>query len=58
MAKKLDKVVGSNAILLSTKSHNLLIKRSHTVTYSHITNKKRYRFISMCGCQTWQEGGL
>ena len=40
MAKKLDRVVGSNAGLLSTKSHNLLIKWSH----SHITNEKRDKF--------------
>ena len=31
MAKKLDRVVGPNAGLLSTKSHNLLITWSHKV---------------------------
>ena len=31
MAKKLDRVVGSKASLLSTKSHNLLITWSHKV---------------------------
>ena len=32
MAKKLDRMVGSDADLLSTKSHNLLITWSHKVT--------------------------
>ena len=42
MAKKLGRVVGSNAGLLSIKSHKLWIKWSHKVkkmlkTYFHVT---------------------
>ena len=45
--KKLDKVVSSNAGLLSTKSHNLLITWSHK---SHITMKS---VINSFSCNLW-----
>ena len=47
MAEKLERVVGSNAGLLSTKSHNLLIKWSHKVK-----KMLKIHFHVTCGYQT------
>ena len=47
MAKKLDRVVGSNAGLLSTKSHNLLI------TWSHKAIKQMKNVISSFSQVLW-----
>ena len=47
MAEKLDRVLGSNAGLLSTKSHNLLIKWSHKVK-----KMLKIHFHVTCGYQT------
>ena len=46
MATKLDRVVGSNADLLSTKSYNLLITWSHKVTKNVINSFSRYLWLS------------
>ena len=53
MAEKLERVVGSNAGLLSTKSHNLLIKWSHKVK-----KMLKIHFHVTCGYQTWQKDCL
>ena len=47
MAEKLERVVGSNAGLLSTKSRNLLIKWSHKVK-----KMLKIHFHVTCGYQT------
>ena len=41
MAAELDRVVGSSADLLTTKSHNLLITWSHKVTKNVINSLSR-----------------